>query len=123
MLVNGVVPAVSGPSYLYNAADSKTGPAGVQARDLKLELEALRRQIGKGGDELIPVFVPWWKREIVREPLKAYRKHVFQHGLREQIEAIAGVRPLLWPWGGTDAGSRAKLGAVAREPLEPVSCR
>ena len=38
------------------------------AMDLHLELEPLRRQIGMGSDELIPVFVPWWKREIVEEP-------------------------------------------------------
>lgn len=60
-----------------------------------LDLETLRRQIGKGGDELIPVFVPWWKRPAVEDPLKAFRKYVFQHGLREQVQAIQGVRPLL----------------------------
>ena len=65
------------------------------AMGLPLELEALRRQIGKGGDELIPMFVPWWKRPIVEEPLKAYRKYVFQHGLRQQVKPIPGVRELL----------------------------
>ena len=65
------------------------------AMGLDLELEAIRRQIGKGGDELIPVFVPWWKRKQVEEPLKAYRKFVFQHGLRQKVEPIAGVRDLL----------------------------
>ena len=62
---------------------------------IPLELEELRRQIGKGGDELIPVFVPWWKREIVEEPLKAFRKFVFQHGLRQKVEPLPGVRDLL----------------------------
>ena len=66
-----------------------------EAMDLKLELEELRQQIGKGGDELIPVFVPWWKRPAVEEPLKTYRKFVFQHGLRQQVKAIPGVRDLL----------------------------
>lgn len=62
---------------------------------LELELEAIRRQIGKGGDELIPVFVPWWKRTEVEEPLKTLRKYIFQHGLRQQVEPIPGVRALL----------------------------
>lgn len=62
---------------------------------LDLDLETLRRQIGKGGDELIPVFVPWWKRPIVEEPLKTLRKYFFQHGLRQQVKAIPGVRELL----------------------------
>lgn len=65
------------------------------AMDLELELETIRRQIGKGGDELIPVFVPWWKRTAVEEPLKEYRKFVFQHGLRQKVEPIPGVRELL----------------------------
>ncbi len=63
--------------------------------DLPLELEAIRRQIGKGGDELIPVFVPWWKRPQVEEPLKIYRKYIFQNGLRQQVKVIPGVRDLL----------------------------
>lgn len=65
------------------------------AMDMELELEALRKQIGKGGNELIPVFVPWWKRPQVEEPLKSFRKFVFQHGLREQVEALPRVRDLL----------------------------
>lgn len=65
------------------------------AMGVHLELEELRRQIGKGGDELIPVFIPWWKQEIVEEPLKTFRKYVFQHGLRQKVEPIPGVRPLL----------------------------
>ncbi len=65
------------------------------AMGVHLELEELRRQIGKGGDELIPVFVPWWKREIVEEPLKTFRKYIFQHDLRQKVEPIPGVRPLL----------------------------
>lgn len=63
--------------------------------DLDLELEQLRREIGKGGDELIPVFVPWWKRPVVEEPLKTYRKFIFQNDLRHKVTAIEGVRPLL----------------------------
>ena len=64
------------------------------AMGVHLDLEDLRRQIGKGGDELIPVFVPWWKREAVEEPLKAFRKFVFQHGLREKVTPLPGVRGL-----------------------------
>lgn len=65
------------------------------AMDLDLDLETLRRQIGKGGDELIPVFVPWWKQSQVEEPLKTFRKYVFQHDLRAKVQAIPGVRVLL----------------------------
>ena len=63
--------------------------------EIHLEVEDLRRQIGKGGDELIPVFVPWWKREGVTEPLKAYRKFLFQHDFLPRVEALPKVRDFL----------------------------
>lgn len=62
---------------------------------IHLDIEPVRRQIGKGGDELIPVFVPWWKREAVEEPLKTFRKFIFQHGLRQRVQPLPGVRDLL----------------------------
>lgn len=62
---------------------------------IQLELEDVRRQIGKGGDELIPVFVPWWKRKFVEEPLKAYRKYVFEADYMGKVEPFPKVRELL----------------------------
>ena len=64
------------------------------ALGIQLELEQVRRQIGKGGDELVPVFVPWWKRKTVEEPLKAYRKFVFQSEYLPQVKAFPRVREL-----------------------------
>ena len=63
--------------------------------NLHVELEDIRRQIGKGGDELIPVFVPWWKRDIVEEPLKTLRKYIMQHGLLQKIEPLPEVRAFI----------------------------
>jgi len=57
-----------------------------------LELETVRRQIGKGGDELIPVFVPWWKREHVEEPLKAFRSYVFRQDYLRKVRPFPAVR-------------------------------
>jgi len=65
------------------------------AIDIQLELEELRRQIGKGGDELIPVFVPWWRRSAVEEPLKTYRKFIFQQDYLHQVKALPKVRDFL----------------------------
>ena len=63
--------------------------------DIHLDLEAVRRQIGKGGDELIPAFVPWWRREAVSEPLKALRKFIFETDYLHRVEALPGARDLL----------------------------
>ena len=62
---------------------------------IELELEEVRRQIGKGGDELIPVFVPWWKRKQVEESLKAYRKFLFEADYMAKVKPFPRVRELI----------------------------
>ncbi|HEY4011193.1 MAG TPA: HAD family phosphatase [Acidobacteriaceae bacterium] len=59
---------------------------------IELDRETVRKQIGKGGDELIPVFVPWWKREAVEEPLKRYREFVFRTEFLGRVKALPEVR-------------------------------
>lgn len=65
------------------------------AMGIVLDREDVRRQIGKGGDELIPVYVPWWKREHVAEPLKAFRKLVFQQDYLSQVKPLPMARELI----------------------------
>ncbi len=85
--------------------------------DIHLELEDVRRQIGKGGDELIPVFVPWWRRSAVEEPLKTYRKFVFQQDYLSQVKPFPKVREFLLRL--KEAGIRLSLASSAdREDLE-----
>ena len=62
---------------------------------MELELEDVRRQIGKGGDELVPVFVPWWKRKQVQEPLEAYRKFILETEYLHRVQPIPGAREFL----------------------------
>jgi HAD superfamily hydrolase (TIGR01509 family) len=63
--------------------------------DLPIETEELRRQIGKGGDQLIPVFVPWWKRKHIEEPLQELRKFIFETEYLEEVKPIPRVREFL----------------------------
>jgi len=62
---------------------------------IEVPLEDVRRQIGKGGDELVPVFVPWWKQRKVQKPLEEYRKFVFQTDFLPRVEPIPRVREFL----------------------------
>ena len=85
--------------------------------DMELDLEDLRRQIGKGGDELVPVFVPWWKQKHVQEPLEAYRKFIFQTDLLPKVEPIPRVREFLLRL--KEAGIQLALASSAsKEDLE-----
>jgi HAD superfamily hydrolase (TIGR01509 family) len=56
--------------------------------------EALH-QIGKGGDQLIPVFVP--KKDIgsLQKPIEEYRKELFQREYFSRVKAFPGSRDLL----------------------------
>jgi len=83
------------------------------AMGIHLELEDLRRQIGKGGDELIPVFVPWWKRKHVEEPLKSLRKSLFQTEFRERVQALPRAREFLAKL--QQSGIRVALASSAHE--------
>lgn len=60
--------------------------------NIALDRETVRRQIGKGGDELIPVFVPWWKREAIEQPLKRYREWLFRTDFLRQVKPLPKVR-------------------------------
>jgi len=87
------------------------------AMGIQVELEEVRRQIGKGGDELVPVFVPWWRRSAVEEPLKAYRKFVFQQDYLQQVKPLPKVREFLLRLEG--AGIRLSLASSAdKDQLE-----
>lgn len=65
------------------------------AMGIHLELEAVRKQIGKGGDELIPVFVPWWKRQHIEKPLEAFRAHIFRSEFLHRVKPLPRVRDFL----------------------------
>jgi HAD superfamily hydrolase (TIGR01509 family) len=76
-------------------------------------LEDVRRQIGKGGDELIPVFVPWWKRRAVEQPLKRYREFIFRDQYLSQVKPFPKVRELLQHM--KQAGIKVSLASSAHQ--------
>ena len=80
---------------------------------INLEIEDVRRQIGKGGDELIPVFVPWWKRKHVEEPLKRYRKFVFEADFMNKVKPFPEVRELMQRM--KQAGIKVALASSAKK--------
>jgi HAD superfamily hydrolase (TIGR01509 family) len=80
---------------------------------LQLEIEEVRRQIGKGGDELIPVFVSWWKRKQVEEPLKTYRKFIFETDYMDKVKPLPRVRELMQRM--KSAGIKVALASSAKK--------
>lgn len=79
------------------------------AMNIHVDRGDLRRQIGKGGDELIPAYVPWWKEKHVEKPLKALRRHIFQQMHMHQVQPVPRARDFL-------------LRAVSRSTKTSVTC-
>ena len=91
-MVEAVLCDIDGTLVQSNWLHAEAWQRAFAEMGIPLELEAVRRQIGKGGDELIPVFVPWWKRDAVEEPLKTYREWIFRTDFLRQVEALPKVR-------------------------------
>lgn len=63
--------------------------------DIPLGIEEIRRQIGKGGDELVPVFVPEERCEEIGERLKKERQKIFEDEYLDQVKALPMAREFL----------------------------
>ncbi|MGI4756073.1 MAG: HAD family hydrolase [Janthinobacterium lividum] len=59
------------------------------------DFEAVVKQIGKGGDYLLPCFVPEDKLPALEKDLKAFRKQLFQREYLDRIVPFSDARRLL----------------------------
>ena len=94
-MIEALLCDIDGTLVQSNWLHAEAWQVAFRGMGLELDKEELRRQIGKGGDELIPVYVPWWKRTQVEEPLKAYRKLVFAQDFMGKVEALPQARDFL----------------------------
>lgn len=60
----------------------------------EVAFDAVRSQIGKGGDQLMPVFVPPEDLERRQEEIDRYRHDLFKRGYLDKVTGFPGVRPL-----------------------------
>ncbi len=56
--------------------------------------DEVRSQIGKGGDQLLPVFLPKERVQREGEKIEKYRSSLFKEKYMPQVTAFAGVREL-----------------------------
>ena len=112
-MVKAILCDIDGTLVESNWLHAEAWQVVLGAVGVHVELEAVRRQIGKGGDELVPVFVPWWKQKCVQEPMERLRKHVFQHDYLPRVKPFPQVRELLLRL--QEAGIRLSLASSASE--------
>lgn len=60
----------------------------------KVPFEEVRHQIGKGGDQLMPVFFPKEKLARIGEEMEAYRADLFRREFLPRVKAFPRVREL-----------------------------
>jgi HAD superfamily hydrolase (TIGR01509 family) len=61
---------------------------------VKASFEAVRSQIGKGGDQLMPVFVPENRLAIIGDELENYRGELYKAEYLKRVQPFPGVRAL-----------------------------
>jgi len=91
-MVKAVLCDIDGTLVESNWLHAEAWQRAFAEMDILLDRETVRRQIGKGGDELIPVFVPWWQRDAVEEPLKTYREWLFRADFLPRVKALPKAR-------------------------------
>src|ERR1700744_2914110 len=62
---------------------------------IEVGMDEAWRQIGKGGDQLIPVFVAEGGRARLEPEIKAFRKEIFHRDYMPRVVAFAQARELL----------------------------
>ena len=110
-MIKAILCDIDGTLVQSNWLHAEAWQISLGAIGVHIELEDARRQIGKGGDELVPFFVPWWKAKHIQEPIEAFRKHIFQHDFLERVEPFPRVREFLLRL--KDAGIRLSLASSA----------
>ncbi|WP_158787421.1 HAD family hydrolase [Granulicella sp. L46] len=110
-MIEALLSDIDGTLVESNWLHAEAWQKAFAAMDIQLDKEDVRRQIGKGGDELIPVYVPWWKRRQVEEALKRYRKFIFEQDFLPKVKALPGARDLLVK--GKASGIRVALASSA----------
>ena len=80
---------------------------------IQVSFDEALHQIGKGGDQLIPVFVAEEDVPRLEEPIKQYRKTLFETQYFDKIKAFPGCRDLLIKM--KNAGLRVALASSASQ--------
>jgi HAD superfamily hydrolase (TIGR01549 family) len=78
-----------------------------------LPFDVIRRQIGKGADQLLPVFFSPWELEEFGRDLEQYRSELFKRDYLSRVKSFPGVRALFQKIASD--GKRLALASSAKE--------
>jgi len=94
-MISGVLCDMDGTLVDSNALHAEAWHRTFQRFGFSVSFQQALRQIGKGGDQLIPVFVPEPDLERLRKPIEEYRKNLFETEYFPRVTAFPSARQLL----------------------------
>ena len=83
-----LIDSVSMHAHAWQEAFAKFGK--------KVDFDAVHSQIGKGGDQLIPVFLSKQEQERFGEDLEQYRGELWKKKYMPNVKPFPGTRQLVW---------------------------
>ena len=100
-----------------NALHANAWQAAFAHYGIEVDFDTALHQIGKGGDQLLPVFLSKEQQAEFGEALESYRKELFQREYRSQMTAFPKVRQLVTRM--QDAGLRIAIASSSgKEDLQ-----
>ncbi len=94
-MVEAVLLDVDGTLVDSNALHAEAWQRTFAHFGIDVSFEQALRQLGKGGDQLIPVFVPKERLEELQKPLEEYRKELFKREYLDKVKPFPKVRELV----------------------------
>jgi HAD superfamily hydrolase (TIGR01509 family) len=95
MMADVLLSDIDGTLVDSNALHAEAWRRTFEHFGIQVGMDEAWSQIGKGGDQLIPVFVPKADRERLEPEIKAFRKDVFHRDYMPRIVSFAKARELL----------------------------
>jgi len=93
-MIRAVLFDVDGTLVDSNALHATAWREAFRHFGVDLPLETIRKQIGKGGDNLIPTLLPEELVERRQKEIEDYRSELFQHCYLPEVVPFPGVRAL-----------------------------
>ena len=78
-----------------NALHAEAWQRTFQHFGYQVTFDEVLHQIGKGGDHLVPVFVPGKDRQRLQKPIEEYRKNLFHSEYFDKVKPFPAARELL----------------------------
>jgi HAD superfamily hydrolase (TIGR01509 family) len=95
MMATVLLSDIDGTLVDSNALHAEAWRRAFEHFGIEVGMDEAWRQIGKGGDQLIPVFVGEADRERLEPEIKAFRKDVFHRDYMPRIVSFAKAREML----------------------------